>query len=73
MCREAPQTVSPLKIFAQQAHLSALIEGSQVTTALLISIAVVLIMYIWMHHTVSGFELQLVGSMTGSPNFPASM
>ena len=47
---------------AQQAHLSALIEGSQVTTALLISIAVVLIMYIWMHHTVSGFELQLVGS-----------
>ena len=60
-----PGTASDSKAtlnIASQALLSPLIQGSQVTTALFISLAVVLLSYLWMHHTVSGFETKLVGS-----------
>jgi simple sugar transport system permease protein len=46
---------------APQAQLSPLIPGSQVTTALIISLAVVLIIFVVNTKTVVGFEMKLVG------------
>ena len=60
-----PGTASDSKAtanIAQQAHLTPLIQGRQVTTALLISLAAVVLVYLWTRHTVSGFETRLVGS-----------
>lgn len=60
-----PGTASDSKAtlnIAQQAHLTPLIQGSQVTSALLISLVIVLLSYLWMKRTVSGFETKLVGS-----------
>lgn len=47
---------------AQQARLPHLIQGSQVTIAILIGLVVVVIIYFWNQKTVSGYEIKITGS-----------
>lgn len=47
---------------ADQARLTPLIQGSQVTSALIIGLVLVVIVYFWNSKTVSGYEMKITGS-----------
>lgn len=54
---------------ADQASLSQLIQGSQLTTALIIALVIVFIIYFWNNKTVSGYELKVTGQNERFANF----
>lgn len=55
---------------AQQAHLSVLIPGTQVTTALFAALLVLVAAAVWIQYTASGFETRIVDK---NPLFASTM
>lgn len=47
---------------AEQAKLTSLLQGSQVTSALLIGLIVTCIVFFWNSKTISGYEMKITGS-----------
>lgn len=47
---------------AKQAELTPLVQGSQVTTALIIGLVITVIIYLWNTKTVGGYEMKITGS-----------